>query len=46
MLTMTNLAEIHQMLPGSQLLNISLEKSRAVSISGIGSDSRKIQSGE
>ncbi len=46
MLAMTNLAEIHQMLPGSQLLNISLEKSRAVSISGIGSDSRKIQSGE
>ncbi|QWD19960.1 UDP-N-acetylmuramoyl-tripeptide--D-alanyl-D-alanine ligase [Polynucleobacter paneuropaeus] len=46
MLTMTNLAEIHQMLPSSQLLNISLEKSRAVSISGISSDTRKIQPGE
>ena len=46
MFAMTNLAEIHEMLPGSQLLNISPEKSRSVSISGINSDSRKIQSGE
>ena len=33
MLAMTNLAQIHEMLPGSRLLNISLEKSREVSLS-------------
>ena len=43
---MTNLAEIHQMLPGSELLNITLEKSHEVSVSGISSDTRKIQPGE
>jgi len=43
---MTNLAEIHQMLPGSELLNIALEKSHEVSVSGISSDTRKIQPGE
>ena len=43
---MTNLAEIHQMLPGSELLNITLENSHEVSVSGISSDTRKIQPGE
>ncbi|MES2585414.1 MAG: UDP-N-acetylmuramoyl-tripeptide--D-alanyl-D-alanine ligase [Pseudomonadota bacterium] len=43
---MTTLAQVHAMLPGSQLIHADTESARAISISGVGSDSRQIQSGE
>ncbi len=46
MLAMTNLAQIHAMLPGSELVNISDADARQVRISMVGSDSRHISTGE
>jgi UDP-N-acetylmuramoyl-tripeptide--D-alanyl-D-alanine ligase len=43
---MTTLAQVHAMLPGSQLIHADQEAARAIPISRIGSDSRQIQSGE
>ncbi|WP_251374615.1 UDP-N-acetylmuramoyl-tripeptide--D-alanyl-D-alanine ligase [Polynucleobacter sp. es-EL-1] len=43
---MTTLAHIHDMLPGSNLLNISEEAAKSLQISSIGSDSRQVQAGE
>ena len=43
---MTNLAEMHRMLPSSQLVNITLDAAKALQISAVGSDSRKIGPGE
>jgi UDP-N-acetylmuramoyl-tripeptide--D-alanyl-D-alanine ligase len=43
---MTTLAQVHAMLPGSQLLHADLESAKAISISQVGSDSRQIQPGE
>jgi UDP-N-acetylmuramoyl-tripeptide--D-alanyl-D-alanine ligase len=45
-LPMTTLAEIHAMLPGSQLIHASEEVSQAITISRTGSDSRQIEAGE
>lgn len=44
--SMTTLAHIHDMLPGSNLLNISEEAAKSLQISSIGSDSRQVQAGE
>ena len=46
MLVMTNLAQIHAMLPGSQLINISGADAQQLTISKVGSDSRQISAGE
>ena len=43
---MTTLAQVHAMLPGSQLIHTDTESAREIVISRIGSDSRQIQSGE
>jgi UDP-N-acetylmuramoyl-tripeptide--D-alanyl-D-alanine ligase len=43
---MTTLAQVHAMLPGSQLIHADGESAREISISRVGSDSRQIQSGE
>jgi UDP-N-acetylmuramoyl-tripeptide--D-alanyl-D-alanine ligase len=43
---MTTLAQVHAMLPGSQLVHVSDESSQAINISCVGSDSRQIQAGE
>ena len=43
---MTTLAQVHVMLPGSQLIHADKESARENIISRIGSDSRQIQSGE
>ena len=43
---MTNLAQVHAMLPGSQLIHADKESAQAITISRIGSDSRQIESGE
>jgi UDP-N-acetylmuramoyl-tripeptide--D-alanyl-D-alanine ligase len=43
---MTTLAQVHAMLPGSQLIHADKESARAITISRIGSDSRQIESGE
>jgi len=43
---MTTLAQVHAMLPGSQLIHADMESAQAISISHIGSDSRQIESGE
>lgn len=43
---MTNLAQIHAMLPNSHLINISVDQARDLTITKIGSDSRKLESGE
>ena len=43
---MTTLAQVHVMLPGSQLIHADKESARENTISRIGSDSRQIQSGE
>jgi len=45
-LPMTTLAQVHAMLPGSQLIHADGESAREISISRVGSDSRQIQSGE
>jgi UDP-N-acetylmuramoyl-tripeptide--D-alanyl-D-alanine ligase len=44
--SMTTLAHIHDMLPGSNLLNISEEAAKSLQISSIGSDSRQVQADE
>jgi UDP-N-acetylmuramoyl-tripeptide--D-alanyl-D-alanine ligase len=46
MSAMTTLAQVHAMLPGSILLNISAQDAKAVKISRIGTDSRQIDSKE
>ena len=43
---MTTLAQVHAMLPGSQLIHADGDSAQAISISRVGSDSRQIQSGE
>jgi UDP-N-acetylmuramoyl-tripeptide--D-alanyl-D-alanine ligase len=45
-LLMTNLAQVHAMLPGSQLVHATNEAAQALAISRVGSDSRQIESGE
>ncbi|SNX28961.1 UDP-N-acetylmuramoyl-tripeptide--D-alanyl-D-alanine ligase [Polynucleobacter meluiroseus] len=45
-MSMTTLAQVHAMLPGSQLLNISNELAQSLAISRVGSDSRHIEVGE
>ena len=45
-LPMTTLAQVHAMLPGSQLIHASDESAKATIISRIGSDSRQIEVGE
>ena len=46
MASMTTLAHIHSMLPGSQLINISQEASKALALTRVSSDSRQIERGE
>jgi len=46
MSSMTTLAQVHAMLPGSKLLNISLQDAQALNISRVGTDSRQIESAE
>jgi UDP-N-acetylmuramoyl-tripeptide--D-alanyl-D-alanine ligase len=46
MLAMTNLAQIHAMLPSSQLINVSGADAQQLTISKVGSDSRQISVGE
>jgi len=46
MFAMSNLAQIHAMLPGSQLINISGADAQQLTISKVGSDSRQISTGE
>jgi len=43
---MTTLAQVHAMMPGSQLMHANKESAQAITITRIGSDSRQIQSGE
>jgi UDP-N-acetylmuramoyl-tripeptide--D-alanyl-D-alanine ligase len=43
---MTTLAQVHAMLPGSQLIHADTKSAEGISISHIGSDSRQVQSGE
>ncbi|OYY20638.1 MAG: UDP-N-acetylmuramoyl-tripeptide--D-alanyl-D-alanine ligase [Polynucleobacter sp. 24-46-87] len=43
---MTTLAQVHAMLPDSQLIHVDVESARAISIACVGSDSRQIQSDE
>ena len=43
---MTTLAQVHAMLPDSQLIHADSESARAIPISCVGSDSRQIQSHE
>ncbi len=43
---MTTLAQVHAMLPGSQLIHADDESALALPISRVGSDSRQIESGE
>ena len=43
---MTTLAQVHAMLPGSQLIHADANSAEGISISQVGSDSRQIQSGE
>ncbi|MEY4496473.1 MAG: hypothetical protein RL744_1537 [Pseudomonadota bacterium] len=43
---MTTLAQVHAMLPDSQLIHVDMESARAISIACVGSDSRHIQSNE
>jgi UDP-N-acetylmuramoyl-tripeptide--D-alanyl-D-alanine ligase len=44
--TMTTLAQVHTMLPGSQLVNISNELAQSLEVSMVGTDSRQIEAGE
>lgn len=46
MSAMTTLSQVHAMLPGSALLNISAQDAQSVNISRIGTDSRQIDSKE
>jgi UDP-N-acetylmuramoyl-tripeptide--D-alanyl-D-alanine ligase len=43
---MMTLAQVHTMLPGSQLLNASEEEAQTLAISRVGTDSRQIDAGE
>ena len=43
---MTTLAQVHAMLPGSQLIHTDAQSAASIAISRVGSDSRQIQSGE
>ncbi len=43
---MTTLAQVHAMLPGSQLIHADTKSAERIAISHVGSDSRQIQSGE
>lgn len=43
---MTTLAQVHAMLPGSQLVHADAQSAEEISISCVGSDSRQIQLGE
>ena len=45
-MSMTTLAQVHAMLPGSQLIHADANSAEGISISQVGSDSRQIQSGE
>jgi UDP-N-acetylmuramoyl-tripeptide--D-alanyl-D-alanine ligase len=44
--SMTTLAQVHAMLPGSQLIHVDAESAAAISVSRVGSDSRQIQPDE
>jgi UDP-N-acetylmuramoyl-tripeptide--D-alanyl-D-alanine ligase len=46
MSAMTTLAQVHAMLPGSTLLNISAQNAQSLNISKVGTDSRQISSKE
>ena len=46
MSVMTTLAQVHSMLPGSTLLNISVQDAQSANISRVGTDSRQIDSKE
>jgi len=46
MLAMTNLAQVHRMLPGSQLVNISEADAETLKVSRVGTDSRQIDDHE
>ena len=46
MSTMTTLAQVHAMLPGSILVNASVEAAQALTITRVGTDSRQIDTGE
>ena len=46
MSAMTTLAQVHAMLPGSTLLNISAQDAQSLNISKVGTDSRQITSKE
>jgi UDP-N-acetylmuramoyl-tripeptide--D-alanyl-D-alanine ligase len=46
MSAMTTLAQVHAMLPGSALLNISAQDAKSLNISRIGTDSRQIDAKE
>ena len=46
MSAMTTLAQVHTMLPGSVLLNISAQDAQLANISRVGTDSRQIDSKE
>ena len=43
---MTNLAQIQAMLPNSHFINIAKEQAKGLSITKIGTDSRKLMAGE
>ena len=45
-MSMTTLSRVHEMLPGSRLLNISVEAAKALNLSRVGTDSRQIDAGE
>ena len=42
---MTTLAQVHAMLPGSQLIHADGDSAKAISISRVGSDCLQIQAG-
>jgi UDP-N-acetylmuramoyl-tripeptide--D-alanyl-D-alanine ligase len=46
MSAMTTLAQVHAMLPGSSLTNISVEAAKTLAVTRIGTDSRQIEAGE
>ncbi|QWE20779.1 UDP-N-acetylmuramoyl-tripeptide--D-alanyl-D-alanine ligase [Polynucleobacter sp. AP-Kolm-20A-A1] len=46
MSVMTTLAQVHAMLPGSSLVNISADDAKELVLSRVGTDSRQIDSGE
>jgi UDP-N-acetylmuramoyl-tripeptide--D-alanyl-D-alanine ligase len=43
---MTTLAQVHAMLPGSQLLNMTAESAKTIAVSRISTDSRQVNLGE